>query len=55
MVPQLLYPIINRWSQWVQGGSKEKTPAITHPQDKGLDPFGNEDVADVKYRTMTWW
>lgn len=19
------------------------------------DPFGNEDGADVKYKTMTWW
>lgn len=19
------------------------------------DPFGSEDVAEVKYRTMTWW
>lgn len=22
---------------------------------KALEPFGNEDTAEVKYRTMKWW
>lgn len=22
---------------------------------KQLEPFGNEDTAEVKYRTMKWW
>lgn len=23
--------------------------------DKDLEPFGNEECAEVKYRTMKWW
>lgn len=30
------------------GGTKETTP-------QHADPFGNEENAEVKYRTMTWW
>lgn len=25
------------------------------PAKKDLEPFGNEETADVKYRTMKWW
>lgn len=25
------------------------------PPRKELEPFGDEETADVKYRTMKWW
>lgn len=25
------------------------------PSSRDLEPFGNEDTAEVKYRTMKWW
>lgn len=47
----------------------EKTYAVDgkvvdgHPENdlekkldaKNLEPFGNEETAEVKYRTMKWW
>ena len=25
------------------------------PLKKELEPFGNEETADIRYRTMKWW
>lgn len=41
-------------SKDVTGGSYEKD--TEKPLDANtLEPFGNEENAEVKYRTMQWW
>lgn len=36
-----------------QDVEKKKNLDDTPPEDE--DPFGNEEFAEVKYRTMGWW
>lgn len=38
----------------VESYSGEKKDAEKVPS-KDLEPFGNEETAEVKYRTMKWW
>ena len=47
----------------IQGGSSEKKDPSALEADKHQlgavpeydDPFGNEEFAEVKYRTLAWW
>ncbi|ODH45644.1 hypothetical protein GX48_08273 [Paracoccidioides brasiliensis] len=35
--------------------SNSLPPYEKNTESKHVDPFGNEDSADVKYKTLTWW
>ena len=37
-------------------GSSEYRPAVdTNGEKRYADPFGDEEVGEVKYITMSWW
>lgn len=34
---------------------KEEKGHLENPNPEYDDPFGSEEFAEVKYRTLTWW
>lgn len=46
---------ISREQSPLQNGTKNQVPLEGEALYGEQDPFGNEDNAAMKYKTMTWW
>lgn len=46
---------ISREQGPLQNGTKDLASLERETSDREQDPFGNEDNAAMKYKTMTWW
>lgn len=36
-------------------GEEEEDDGKVSPTEGHIDPFGAEEAAEVKYKTLTWW
>lgn len=46
---------ISREQGQLQNDTQKLAPPKGETLDREQDPFGNEDNAAMKYKTMTWW